>query len=277
MAKNLKLKIIIGFACVLVTAGVLLMTLIVMPVLHDRECRERVFSDLKEKSVQVRASVIGLIPKTTGADGSVTYGGGGSATVISKENGSYYAITAAHAVGNKNAEYKVFSINTPYTTVDDPSLSAAGIEIVSDSFYESLTDAKVEYMSPDIDAAIISFKSEEELICAENWAEDVSEDERIVCLGFPDGRYISDSYGTILGRESRKFSDDSGSGTVDTVVRHDAYLNQGSSGGPAFNEDMRLCGMNIGGEFDRAGNFKAGYMLDARKLKKCLESWQASR
>ena len=276
MAKNLKLRIVIGLACVLVTAGVLLMTLIVIPVLHENECKNRVFDDLKAAGSQVRSSVIGIIPRTTGPDGSVTYGGGGSGIVFAKEDGVYYAVTAAHVVGSKTAEFKVFSVNTPYSTVDDPALSAAGIEIVSDSFYESLTEAKVEFMSSDIDAAVISFSSEEELACPE-WADSVSEEERILCLGFPDGRFISDSYGTVLGRDTRRVSTDEGTETVDTVVRHDAYLNRGSSGGPAFNEKMLLCGMNIGGDFDRGGHFKAGYMLDTPKLKKCLEDWRASR
>ena len=276
MKKKTKLSIVIGLACVLIAAGVLLMTLIVMPVLHENECRNRVFDDLKAASGQVRSSVIGIIPKTTGSDGSVTYGGGGSGIVFSKEDGVYYAITAAHVVGSKTAEFKVFSVNTPYSTVNDPALSAAGIEVVSDSFYESLTDAKVEYMSRDIDAAVISFSSEEELVCPE-WADSVSEEERILCLGFPDGRYISDSYGTVLGRDTRKVSTDNGTETADTVVKHDAYLNRGSSGGPAFNEKMLLCGMNIGGDFDRGGHFKAGFMLDTPKLKKCLEDWRASR
>ena len=271
-----KKSLIAALICALITAGVLLMTLIVLPILHENECRNRVFEDLEAKLPEVRSGVIGIIPKTTASDGSVTYSGGGGGVIFLHENGTYYALTAAHVVGSKNAEYKTFSVKTPYSAVDDPALKSAGIEIVSDSFYRSLADLKVEYISPDADAAVVSFKTDEELACPA-WAPDVSEGERIVCLGFPDGRFITESYGTVLGRQTKTVSSDNGKETSDTVVEHDAYLSFGSSGGPAFNEAMNLCGLNIGGDFDSGEHFKTGYMLDTTRLLKCVEDWKASR
>ena len=64
---------------------------------------------------------------------------------------------------------------------------------------------------------------------------------------------------------------------ADTVVEHDAFLDPGSSGGPVFNESMALCGMNIGGEFDRWDHFEAGFMLDTPQLQSCIDDWKASR
>lgn len=271
-----KKSLIIALICALAAGGVLLMTFIVLPVLRENECKTRVFEDLEAELPKVRSGVIGIIPKAVGTDGSVTYGGGGSGVIFMHEDGTYYALTAAHVVGSKSAEYKTFSVKTPYTTVDDPALKEAGIELVSESFYDSLSDLKVEYVSTDSDAAVVSFKSEEELACP-GWAPDVLEGERIVCLGFPDGRYISESYGTVLDREDKEYKSTDGTVKTDSVVRHDAYINFGSSGGPAFNEAMSLCGLNIGGEFDRSEHFKAGCMLDTPQLLKCVDEWKASR
>ncbi|MBR4555642.1 MAG: trypsin-like peptidase domain-containing protein [Ruminococcus sp.] len=274
-----KKSIILALACAVITAGALLMTLIVLPILHENECRNRVFEDLEARLPQVRSGVIGIIPKTTGSDGSVTYGGGGSGVVFSrdeKEKDLYYAVTAAHVVSGRDAEYKTFTVNTPYTAEDDPALKAAGVEVVSSSFYESLTDLKIEYVSPKIDAAVVSFRSETELACP-GWAPDVTEGQRIVTLGFPEGRFISESYGTVSGHQTKKIRSADGTEKADTVVEHDAFLDPGSSGGPVFNESMALCGMNIGGEFDRWDHFEAGFMLDTPQLQSCIDEWKASR
>ena len=270
---KIKKKLIIALLCALVGAGVLLLTLFVLPVVYESECRDRVFDDLAAKASSVRRSVIGIVPKTDNGGGSYTYGGGGGGVIFKQEDGVYYALTAAHVVSSKKDTYRVITAATDYTTVNDPALKSAGIDVVSDSFYDSLAELKVEKVSPDIDLAVVSFRSDKELACAE-LASDVSEGTRIVCMGYPDGRYITESYGTVTGKQNvvRMKSKGSDQESTETVTEHDAYLSFGSSGGPAFNEDMKLCGINIGGEFDRFEHFKTGYMLSPEQIRTLTDS-----
>ena len=149
-----------GAVIALVAAAVMLY---IYPEMHDKECRERVFGDMQSKVDEVSTSVVGLFQKTEGSDGSVTYSGNASGVIFERDGNRYYAATAAHAVNGKDAAFRVYTAKTEIKRISDPALASIGLEVVDSSFYEGLSDVKVEYISPDADLAVVSFESEDEL------------------------------------------------------------------------------------------------------------------
>ncbi|MBR6872675.1 MAG: trypsin-like peptidase domain-containing protein [Ruminococcus sp.] len=266
-------KMIIAMACAVIVAGVLLAGFFVLPILHENDCKNRVFDDLNTRLGEVSGAVIGIIPRTE-QNGAVTYGGGGSGFVFEEKDGVYYALTAAHVVSDKKAVYKCCNTKKAVETLSDPAIKAAGMTVVDDSFYESLDDVTVEYVSPHADIAIVSFKSEQELICLKLAERDPAKDDRLMCLGLLDDRLLSATYGTVTAGLTTATIDSEKS---DNVVEHDAYLTHGNSGGPAVNEGLTAAGMNVGGEYDRFEHFKYGYLIPASQLKICINDWNASR
>ncbi len=254
----------------LCTSAVLVYAVLIRPVLHERSCRKRVFEDMRERLDEVTLSVIGILPRTEKEDGSVSYGGGGTGVIYAVKNNTYYAVTAAHVVNNPEAENKVYTLKTEYSV--DPVMEEIGIEAAAESFYESLADAKIEYISPDADIAVISFESEDELSCAEFEEKMPEKGDRIVCLGHPDSRKLTVTYGTIKTGLKTVEMKDKGTGikASDNVMEHDAWLNAGSSGGPAFSENMKLYGINTGGSFSLTGNFRKGFMIPSDQLEECI-------
>ena len=261
-------KIIITLVCTVAVAAVLLTTLFVMPVLHENDCRNRVFPEMEKDLGKVSGAVIGIIPKT-----EQSYGAGGSGFVFRKDAGVYYAFTAAHIVSSKSASYKVYSTKTVESRLSGAG-AAAGIASVDDSFYEALSDASIEYVSPHADIAIISFKSEEELDCLTFADAEPQKGDKLMCLGMSDDMLLNPTYGTVTaGLKEVSFADKMNtSEKSDNVIEHDAYISNGNSGGPAINEGLTVAGINIGAEFNRFEHFRYGYLIPASQLKECIEA-----
>lgn len=271
-------KIIMIIAGVVVALGLLFSVIFIAPVIRENESKERVFPELKERLDEVESSVIGILPKTENKnDGSVTYGYGGSGVIFKQENGTYYALTAAHVVGDESGTYKAYTAKTEYTTVDDPAFDQFGIEVVDNSFYDKLSDVKVEYVSETDDIAVVSFRSADSLIVAE-LGSDPTAGEKVLCLGHPDGKKLTASYGFIISDLKSVTMRDKYSGTehTDSVYEHDAYLNPGSSGGAVFSDDLQLCGINVGGSFDAFEHFSGGFMIPASRLQNCIDEWDVN-
>ena len=57
--------------------------------------------------------------------------------------------------------------------------------------------------------------------------------------------------------------------------KHSAYIQVGSSGGTAFNEDMKLAGTIPDGPFSLDGkDFNYGVMIPVSEIKICLDEWE---
>ncbi len=273
--KKLIIAAVIAAAAVIVFA----IFFLVIPKLHADECRTRVYEDLKERADEVLPSVIGIVPKTEDAAGNISYGGGGSGIIFKCEGDTYYALTAAHVVRDPAAEYKVFTALTEYETVDEQVFEELGIEVPADGFYETLANAEVSYISTKTDLAIISFRSEDELKIAAFRETDIEKGGRIMCIGCPDGRTFTASFGEITSELKTVTFKDKGTDytTTDSVLEHNAYINFGNSGGGAFDEDMKLAGLNTGGAFRLFGQFDCGYIIPCGQLRDFIKEWEDDR
>lgn len=232
---------------------------------------------MKKQEDIVKKSIIGIKPETE-IDGLKARGGFGSGVVFAKEGNVYYAITAKHVVDAENSSYKLFTINTEFSGETIDVGNNINIEIPDENYYESLIDAKLEYMSDSTDLAIISFISDEDLPVLEFEDKEINIGDRIMCIGHPEGHKYYVSFGTVTSNiknvTSTRFNKNKE--TV-SVIEHDAYLNQGNSGGVAINENMKIVGINVGGAFTVIGKFLNGYMIPNNIVKENINKYNMSK
>jgi len=231
--------------------------------------RNTVYEDMKESLDQsgVLSANIGIFSRTE-KDGSVTFGEGGSGVIFRKDGGSYYALTAAHVVSVEGAELLVFTVNTEMKTEDVPG---AIMNVLSPEVYDAMYTAEIEYVSTRDDLAVIRFSADEDLSVISIADSDPQKDDRIMCIGNPQNDWFALSYGKVTsGME--KFGE--AQGFPSNAMRHSAYIQVGSSGGAALNEQMQLIGTVPGGSFSPDGKtFRYGVLIPASEIRICLQEW----
>ena len=220
----------------------MIMTVLLSGCSDNNDNRNVVYDDMKTafEQTDLLSSNIGIFSKTE-KDGNTSYGECGSGVIIKKEGGMYYALTAAHVVSVPDSQLIVFTVNTEMKMDNIPGLE--DFSVLSQETYESMYNAEVLYKSSRDDLAVIRFSCDEELSVAELADSDPKIGDRIMCIGNPQNDFFAVSYGKVTSGMER-FGE--AQGYPSNVMRHTAYIQVGSSGGAAFNEQLRLCGITPG-------------------------------
>jgi S1-C subfamily serine protease len=236
---------------------------------NNEGSRNVVYDDMKtafEQSGLISAN-IGVFSKTE-KDGNVSYGECGSGVIIKKDGGTYYALTAAHVVSVENAQLLVFTTNTEMKSENIPGVD---LNVLTPETYDAMYTAKIEYVSKRDDLAIISFQADEDLAVITLADKDPEKNDRIMCVGNPQNEWFAVSYGKITSG-IEKFGETQG--FPSNAMKHSAYIQVGSSGGAAFNEQMQLAGTTPGGSFSLDGkSFNYGVMIPVSEIKICFDEW----
>ena len=155
-------------------------------------------------------------------------------------------------------------------TEDIPGME--GFDVLTPETYEAMYPAEVLYVSTRDDLALISFETDEDLAVMELADADPEIDDRIMCIGNPEGDWFAFSYGKVTsGME--KFGESLG--YESNVMKHSAYINVGSSGGAAVNEQMKLVGITPAASISPDGkDFKFGVLIPVSEINICLEEVQ---
>lgn len=118
-------------------------------------------------------------------------------------------------------------------------------------------------------------KKNEDLPVLEFENKEISKGDRIICIGHPDGHKYYASYGIITSDIKNitytKFTENE---NPVSVVEHNAYLNQGNSGGVALNENMKIIGINVGGAYTITGHFSKGFMIPYNIVEENISKWK---
>ena len=271
-----KISIIIGLII-----GIVIFTLLffIEPIIHENKCKSRVFEDMQSRASIAEQSVIGIIPENE-KDGLKIRNEISSGVIFDRKDNTYYAVTAAHVVENKKNKYKIFTRNTEFkgqTILIDEKTSVT-FEIPDDSYYQSLLNGKIEFISDVTDLAIISFETDEELPILEFEDNKIEKGYRIMCIGHPEGNRYNKSYGTIISdlKSVTISSKSTNYKTTDKVYEHNAYMNFGNSGGVAISENTKIAGINTGGAFSITGHFSKGYMIPYDIVQENIAKWKLS-
>lgn len=233
--------------------------------------RDVVYEDMKdsfERSGLFSAN-IGLFAKTE-KDGSISYGECGSGVIFEKKDEMYYALTAAHVVSAGDAQMLVFTTNTEMKTEDIPGLE--NMNVLTRDTYESMYSAEVVFVSKRDDLAVIRFSTDEELAVIELASSDPVKEDRILCVGNPLSEWFVVSYGKVTSG-IEKFGEYLN--FPSNVMKHSAYIQVGSSGGAAIDEQMKLAGITPGASLSLDGKtFKYGVLIPVSEIRHCLDEWK---
>ena len=179
----------------------------------------------------------------------------GSGVIYKAENGNYYAITNNHVV------YEGYTFS------------------VMDA-YGDIWDARIERADPNYDLAVVRFRmnTENEFYIPEMATEDPKIGDKIISITNPLGVVNTVTLGTIKEYLSIETLDtdtmmsDVGSNVKFDVIKHDAPINSGSSGGAIFNYDYKICGINFASGRGENRKFISGYAVQPTKILEFLNN-----
>lgn len=261
--KNKNVVFIILSVIIVIVAFVIVKEII--PIINENESKTRIFNDMQDKSNNVIRGIVGIIHENE-IGGLTSHNGVGSGVIFDKKDNTYYIITAKHIIDEKNSKFKIFTKDTEFSGQIINADANINFEIPDDSYYESLLDSKIEYISDTTDLAILSFEYDGELTVLNFENNKLSKNDKIMVIGHPEGNRYQITYGYIK----------SGLKNVrnDKVVEHNAYMKQGNSGGVALSENMKIAGINIAGSFTLLGHYKVGYMIPYNIVEDNIKNWK---
>lgn len=265
MGKNKKIIIILSSIISLVFIC-LAMIYFVVPIIYENKCIKRIYQDIEDNlSEKILLSCVSFVMVEEDTTNNVKkYSVGNSGVIVKKENNKYFIATANHILKN-NITLRVY----PYDSLTYKEYrDTMGATSLSD-YYNSFPIIKIEKQNFNDDLAIVSFESTKEYSISSISKDDIKRNSRIITIGNPDGGLFKSSYGKILDESEYNitFSDN---GTTN-CIKHNCYINHGSSGSPVFDENFKLIGINIGASTSFAGKFRYGYMIKATKINEILQ------
>lgn len=257
----------LGFIVLLVIVTVITFVSIkeIIPIIREKENKNRVFSDMEGRSYDTVRGVVGIIAENE-IDKLTNYNGIGSGVIFDKKDNTYYVVTAKHVVNANNSKFKIFTKDTEFSGQTIKADDNVNFEIPDEKYYESLLDGKVEYISQTDDVAILSFKYDGDLTVLDFDNKRLSTNDRIMVIGHPEGKRYRITYGYIKS--------DLKNVNGDKVIEHNAYMKQGNSGGVALSENMKIAGINISGSFTLLGHYVAGYMIPCDIVEDNINQWK---
>lgn len=239
------------------------------PSVYQIQCQSRVFQDMQNKLSESMTSNVNVI-KVTEHDGMKGYSVGASGVIICKEEQTYYALTAYHVIKEENTFYLVSTINDE--TINEYRENHPEVGHVDLSgYYSQFAKAKIIYTCEASDLAIIRFKSKQDLAVAYISGTVPVKGDRIVAVGTDavNNIHFVTTYGKVKSGRLSTFQTEDGQ-IENNVLKHNAYIVEGFSGGAVFNENMELVGITIGGGTDIFGRFRYGAMIPCDQIQQCI-------
>lgn len=253
----------------ILTTIIIVITLItlkeIIPIINEKESKNRIFNDMQAKSNDVIRAVVGITTENE-KEGLKSHSGIGSGVIFDKKDNTYYVITAKHVVEKENSKFKIFTKDTEFSGQLIKADEDINFETPDDDYYNSLLDSKIEYISNTTDLAILSFEYNGQLTVLNFENNKISINDKIMVIGHPEGNKYQITYGYIKsGLKNVK---------NDLVVEHNAYMKQGNSGGVALTENMKIAGINIVGSYTLLGHYKVGYMIPYNIVEDNINNWK---
>jgi tetratricopeptide (TPR) repeat protein len=169
-------------------------------------------------------------------------GGNGSGVIIAKDGDTYYVATAAHVVQSIKKENG--------RGVLGEKIAATLISPTQERI--ALSEGEINVVNPDLDLAIVKFKSQQNYRVAEIGKYEFFKSDWVFVSGFP-GKDASKrrrlSIGIVQDRETTQFASKDRSSLIDG--RNLVYTNlslPGMSGGAVLDRAGKLVGINTGAE-----------------------------
>ena len=171
----------------------------------------------------------------------------------------YYILTNNHVVAHGNTFNKA-----KYSIVDYMAETINGYNnnlIINNK-------VTVVFNSADYDLAVVKLISDNDYTVMPFASEDVSVGDKIISIGAPLGVVNSVTAGEVVKTDKKiETSSPEISNVTFNVITHNAYLNDGSSGGVLMNYNYEIVGINFAtGKSSSTGEFVEGYAVPVSKV-----------
>ncbi len=139
-------------------------------------------------------------------------------------------------------------------------------EISVEFFSGKVLEAKVVGTDPNTDIALLKVDSDEPLdFVSFGNSDKMRVGEWVMAMGNPLGQGFSASAGIVSARNRAL------SGTYDDFIQTDAAINRGNSGGPLFNMDGEVIGVNTAILSPNGGSIGIGFSMASNVVKNVVE------
>lgn len=177
----------------------------------------------------------------SGFFGGSTLRSQGSGVAFYKQSGYVFLLTNCHVAAKREGYSQV-----SYTVTD-----YAGNEYTAQLFKNP--GKTVSAISPDYDLACLYFKTSVDYTTLDIADSDPVKNQTVVALGAPEHQSNAITFGTVKDYVKTEVQADKSLSNVQfSVIYHDAYIDNGSSGGPLIDADYKIVGINYGGSEDNS-------------------------
>ena len=181
----------------------------------------------------------------------------GSGVIFDYSNGEYYLLTNNHVVYSKEMSERSEGRKFFVTDYSGNEYQATLVE----------GSAKAEY-----DLAILKFSSEEAYKVLDIAEMNSERGSSVISLGQPQGQPNTITMGENIGygRVTISDSDTTECNVSFDALRHNAYINNGSSGGALLDTNLDIIGVNYAGAAPEEGKEPSSYSIPAEKIREFL-------
>lgn len=184
--------------------------------------------------------------------------GQGSGVIFNKSSNYYYLLTNCHVAVLKDG-YKKQNI----TVVDYQGNEYEG-KIYNNGTYDSI--------AASYDLACIYFKSTNSNLRTISFGSVADAGDDVISLGAPKGQSNAITFGKVIDDVKIKLDTETYRSNVTFAVhKHDALIDNGSSGGALLDSNLRLVGINYAGK--KVNGFTTGYAIPINKVREFLNKY----
>ncbi len=175
--------------------------------------------------------------------------------------------------------YTYYLLTNNHVVYENPNYD--GYECIITDCYGASYIAEVLYKDANYDLAILAFECREDYRVLSFSFFDPKVEDTVISIGSPLGFLNAVTIGKVKEYAKITLSEDSNTGKEVSdvkfdVIRHDGYVNNGSSGGVLLDENYRICGINYAAEIDDDDNPVAGYAVPITKVAEFLNAYESS-
>ena len=182
----------------------------------------------------------------------------GSGVIFKKSSNYYYLLTNCHVAVLKDG-YKKQKI----TVVDYQGNEYEG-KIYNNGTYDSI--------AASYDLACIYFKSTNSNLKTISFGSVADTGDDVISLGAPKGQSNAITFGKVIEDVKIKLDTETYRSNVTFAVhKHDAVIDNGSSGGALLDSNLRLVGINYAGK--KVDGFTTGYAIPINKVREFLNKY----
>jgi serine protease Do len=189
-------------------------------------------------------------------------GGTGSGVIIGIEGNTAYMRTNCHVAAVKDGREHV-----ELTVVDYRGNRYAA------SYYRAQSYASA--VDPTYDLALLTFRfdSSEPLLALELAEGDPAREQHVIAVGHPKGQSNAIAYGRAVDYRPISLQDTTPtqSDVKFNVLRHNAFIDNGSSGGPLLNTDLQIAGINYASTDSET--FTYAYAIPSSRVREFLQQY----